>query len=81
MKTADRAWLHGVAWALGELTRTYDQPSIAADLAGAAGIFTVKKLRDARVDGYDIEALRPVIRELKERQAIARREARRRDRR
>lgn len=49
-------FLHGWACALADLNRLYDQPTMVEDVMRCGGI-TVKDLRAAGVDDYDIREI------------------------
>ena len=59
---AERGFVQGVGYAVAEVVRSHDQPTIAADVASAAG-YTVREYMVAGVDEYDLKTLRKVRRD------------------
>jgi hypothetical protein len=52
-----RAWLRGVAAALGAVMRLHDQPSIVRRVMDGSGV-TVADLTKAGVDAFDLDQIR-----------------------
>lgn len=58
----DRGFAQGIALAVAILARMHDLPTVAADIASEAG-FTIADYKRAKVDEYDLRALRKLRRE------------------
>lgn len=57
-----RGFVQGIAYSVAEIVRSHDQPTIAVDLAGAAG-FDYDDFAQAGVDEFDLKQLRKLRRE------------------
>ena len=57
-----RGFIQGIGYAVAEIVRSHDQPTIAVDVAGAAG-FDYQDFKGAGVDEFDLKQLRPLRRE------------------
>jgi hypothetical protein len=61
----DNSWLCGFGLALAEVNRGFDQPTIVAEVARAAGLVGKKglaELKAAGLDEYDLKELRKCLR-------------------
>ena len=52
-----RGFIQGIGYAVAELLRAHDDPTIAGDVAGAAGL-DYSDFKRAGVDEYDLKTLR-----------------------
>ena len=50
----------GLAFALGELIRSYDEPSIATYILKSSGI-TYEQLREKNVSDYDLKVIKKAL--------------------
>ncbi len=57
----------GMVIAAGIVVSGFGAETIAEEILGAAGVTTVKEMRDIGVDWYDIRLLVPVLRTLRDR--------------
>jgi hypothetical protein len=53
----DKGFRQGIGYAVAEVIRSHDNPTIAVDLAGAAG-YDYNDFKNAGVDEYDLKTLR-----------------------
>ena len=60
MPTIELNFEQGLAYALGELIRQYDEPSIAIDILNQSG-FTYEKLKESNVVGCDLKVIRKAL--------------------
>jgi hypothetical protein len=62
----DRGFAQGVALALGTLNRNHDQPTMCAEVLEAC-VFDRRALKRLGVDDYDLNNLKPVFAEMRQR--------------
>ena len=58
----ERGFTQGVGYAVAEVVRSHDQPTVAADVASAAG-FTIREYMISGLSEYDLKTLRKLRRE------------------
>ena len=60
MKRDEKQFLHGLAFAVAELVRTHDQPTMARDIIKGGG-FELDHFKKARVDEYDLKEIEKAL--------------------
>lgn len=58
-------WIQGYACAIATLVSSHGENTGERDALSAAGLTSIKALKAAKVDEYDIKILKPLIKELK----------------
>lgn len=59
-EAAQREWACGVGYALAEVQRLHDQPTVVLDVARAAGL-SYEDLKAAGLDPFDLKPLRRIL--------------------
>ncbi len=59
----ERAFIRGMALALAEVNGQWDEPTMVGQVLRDAGLLSLKQLRKAGVEEFDIDRLRSAMRE------------------
>ena len=65
----DNAWIQGYACAIATTIRSHGGNTEQKDALKAGGITSLRKAKALGIDPYDIEALKPMLKEIEETEA------------
>lgn len=58
---SERGWIQGIGYAVAEIVRSHDEPTVAVDVAVAAG-YTYRDYQRAGLPEFDLKTLRSLRR-------------------